>query len=379
MCFDEGKLMAYVDGELTVEERAEVVSHLRECAECAAAVETLTAERAFAADALHTLHPSAEVVSLGSAARPRRQPAWSRYAAAAAAVLVLASLAFAPVRSAAAQFLQVFRVQRVQTISFSRQDLEAVSSALRSGSGHVDLKSLGEAWVDGGNAAPKHVTVAQAQQAVDFHIQLPSGLGDPSVTLQPARTFKFKLNVAAVNDALRYYGSDRTLPAAVDGKVFEIQIPPIVLARYGGSNVASDSTPSEMEGAAAGAVFVGQARSPQLVVPDGVDAAQLREVLLNLPFLPQNVRAQLASVNDWQSTLLVPAMGGTSRDVTIDGVPAVVISPDSPMRSARAKLPSAPLPEHVTTVVWTSGGAVHAVGGPIDQDKAIALAKSCMR
>ena len=37
-------------------------------------------------------------------------------------------------------------------------------------------------------------------------------------------------------------------------------------------------------------IYVGQAHSPELVVPDGVDAASLRDVLLNLPFLPQSVR-----------------------------------------------------------------------------------------
>ena len=107
-----------------------------------------------------------------------------------------------------------------------------------------------------------------------------------------------------------------------------------------------------------------------------MDAAQLRDVLLNLPFLPQNVRDQLAAVQDWQSTLIIPNVDGTAHDITIDGVTAVVISPKSAARDARGKL--GPLPES-TTVIWNDNGVVRAVGGPIDEETAIALAKSTMR
>ncbi|HEY3318230.1 MAG TPA: zf-HC2 domain-containing protein [Coriobacteriia bacterium] len=363
MCYDEGSLMAYLDGELTTEERVAIESHAARCAECGRSLETLAAIRAAAAEALDRLRQPAEVVPIRPARRtPRRLP-WQRVAAAAAAVLVLASFALAPVRSAAASFLRIFRVQHIQTISISPEDLQAVSRTLSRGSGHVDLKTLGEAWVEGGSRAAKPVTLAQAQAAVDFPVKLPAGLGDPRITLQAAQTFKFKLKVNAVNEALRYYGSDRTFPRDVDGKVFEVRVPAIVLAQYDAQKQP---------------VFAGQARSPELVVPDGVDPSQLRDVLLNLPFLPRNVRDQLAAVDDWQSTLLVPDFGGKARDIQIDGVPAVVMSPDSAARKARAEV-GGDLPEHTTTVVWNGDGVVRAIAGGVTEEKAIELAKSCMR
>jgi hypothetical protein len=377
MCFDEGKLLAYLDDELTAEERTAIEEHLATCERCAASVRGLNADRAFAERTLERLQPSAEVVELPPLVRPAPAFAWGRIAAAAAAVLVLGSFAFAPVRTAAADLLRVFRVQKVQTISLSQDDLQQIGKTLQTGSGHIDLKSLGDAWVEGGPRDTKQVSLAEAQSAVDFPVKLPTGLGEPQLQLQPGQTVRFKLHVDAVNEALRYYGSDRTLPSSVDGKVFEVQVPPILTARYGDA-VGKRTVGPEKGHAFADGVFVGQARSPQLTVPDGVDAAQLREVLLNLPFIPQNVRDQLAAVDDWQSTLLVPNVGGSAQDVTIDGIPAVVMSPDGAIRSARAKV-GTPLPENVTTVIWNQDGVIRAIAGSIDETRATALARTCMK
>jgi hypothetical protein len=258
-------------------------------------------------------------------------------------------------------------------VSISQTDLQATAAALKKG-GHVDLKSFGEAWIDGASSKPATVTLAAAQAGVDFPVRLPANVsGQPIMSLQKAQTYRFKLNVAAINEALKSYGSDRTLPAAVDGKVFEVRIPAIVLAKYpapGGAQVPG------WEGRTSG-IYVGQARSPEVVVPDGVDAASLRTVLLNLPFIPQAVRDQIAAVSDWQSTLIIPNVDGTAHDVTINGTNAVVITPKSAARDARVKL-GGPLPNS-TTVIWNDNGVVRAVGGPVDEGTAIALAKSAMR
>lgn len=381
MCLDEGKLMAYLDGEVSAEERTTIDTHLDNCAECASRLAALEADSAFAARTLDSLTPSAEVLPLPPLVRPAPRR-WTGIAAGVAAVLVAASFAFAPVRVAAADLLRVFRVQKVQTIALSPSDLQQMQDTLKSGSGHIDMKSLGEAWVDGGPREPKDVTLTQAQAAVDFPVQLPKGIGEPKLSLQGAQTVKFKLNVDAVNGALRYYGSDRMLPDSVDGKVFEVRIPVSLTARYGDAVGKTAVGPQNGKSFTDG-VFVGQARSPELIVPEGVDPAQLRDVLLNLPFLPKNVRDQLAAVDDWHATLLVPSVGGTAKDVTIDGVPAVVMTPDSLARTARAKASVvgtgiSPLPEHVTTVLWNKDGVIRAISGSVDETKAMALARSCM-
>jgi hypothetical protein len=376
MCEDEGRLLAYLDGEVSEPERTEIESHVNECRECAAALARLKVDRDVAAGALERLQPAAQVVEM-PARRPSAAPvvrrfSRSRIAAAVAAALVVASFALPPVQNAAASLLQVFRVQKVQTVTLSQTDLNSISTALKKG-GHVDLQSFGDAWIDGASSTPTSVTLAQAQAALDFPVKLPSSeSAQPALLLTHAQTYRFRLHIAAINGALASYGGDAKLPTALDGKVFTVNIPATLVARYpvpAGTNTAG--WPDRTSG-----VYVGQARSPELTVPDGVDAAQLRTALLDLPFIPQTVRDQLAAIQDWQSTLIIPNIDGTAHDVSVDGVPAVVVTPKSAVRDARSKL--APLPDS-STVIWNDNGVVRAIGGPIDENTALGLARSTMK
>lgn len=385
MCYDEAELLAYLDGELEPGERERIAAHLRDCPDCADRLSSLTEERAVAEEALSRLEPRGDLVAMpaapaatapaaaASAARPPRVMHWGRWVAAVAAVLVLASFAFAPVRSMAADFLQVFRVQRVQTVTVSEADMQQIAAAVKSGQGHIDLKQFGEAWVEGGGSKPETVTLAQAQAAVDFPVKLPAGeSAEPTILLNRPQSVRFKLNVAAINQALKDYGATQTFPDSLDGKVFSVHVPAIVLARYPApASTVQSGWPSRDFG-----IWVGQARSPELVVPEGVDASELRSVLLNLPLLPESVRSQLAAIDDWRSTLIIPNVDGSAHDTVIAGQQAVVISPKSKARDARAKL--GPLPEN-TTVIWNDNGVVRAIGGPINEETAIGLAKSTMQ
>lgn len=375
MCYDEGQLLAYLDGEVPPDEREAMRAHLASCAACAECVDTLEADGRYAAAALERLQPSAQVVTLPTSRTEtsrsaRARTPWTRIAAAVAAVLVVASFALPPVRSAAAAFLQIFRVQKIQTVTLSESDLSSIAAAVQKG-GHVDLKAFGEAWVEGGATSPTKVTLDQAKAAVDFTVKLPAGISAaPVLTLTSAQTYKFKLNVAAVNQALASYGASEVLPDSVDGKVFSISVPAVLVASYPASALGAG---------ASGDIYVGQARSPELVVPQGVDPSQLRSVLLSIPFIPQSVRDQLAAVSDWQSTLLVPNVNGSAHDVTIGGVPAVVISPKGPVRTVRSKVTAMGALTDSTTIIWDDAGVVRAVGGPLDEKTATSLATSIMR
>jgi len=277
----------------------------------------------------------------------RRLMRW--LALAGVAVLFAASFAFAPVRGLATEVLQVFRIQKVQTISFDQADLERISSALESGGGHVNLEAMGDAWVDG-TLDQREMTLAEAQELFDFSLRLPAIDGTPSVTVQSAATYRFRLHVSKVNEALRSFGATHLLPDSLDGKVFSVRISPILMAEYGdGENRKS--------------VLVGEGHSPELVMPEGVNPLEIRDVLVNLPFLPEDVRSRLASIGDWQHTLLIPTADGTSREVTIDGVSAVIVTPKDETRPG-------------TGVIWNREGVVYGVAGDLTPTEAQQYAKS---
>lgn len=395
MCYDEGHLMAYADGELDDAQRAATRDHVAQCAQCAGVLEALEADRAHVHTALSSLdaelalaaaapdRASQPVRTLAPAAPPARRMrwglTWGRAVAAAAAVLVVSSFAFAPVRGVAAGILRIFRVEQVSTIEFTEQDLQEIEAAFNGQQGHIDLRSLGEAWVEGGEQAPSEMSIEEAQAAVDFPLVFPEGVtAPPTVALQPAQNYKFKLDVDAVNELLAAYGSSATFPDEIDGKTFEVKIPEIVLANY-------SLTPAEAgvpggggpESSYAHMVSVAQARSPELIVPEGVDPLALRDVIINLPIIPEHIRAQLASVGDWQNTLLVPSIGGSSREVDLGGVTAVVVG--EPQVDG-AETPPGNEPGYLyCSVVWNDDGVIRGMSGDISEDRAIELAKTMIR
>jgi hypothetical protein len=76
-------------------------------------------------------------------------------------------------------------------------------------------------------------------------------------------------------------------------------------------------------------IVVAQLASPTLTTPEGVDMNELREDLLALPGLPPDFVAQLRSIDDWQTTLVIPVPEGhSSEDVTINGEPGLLITSD---------------------------------------------------
>ncbi len=292
-------------------------------------------------------------------------------------VVVLAllafSLAFEPVRTFASQVLNAFREPQAKTETISSSDLQEMGHALEKGNSHVALKGrLGNIWVQGkpgiDSSEATLTTVAAAQSAVDFPLQFPRAIeGTQSVFVQPAATIRFKLNITRVNRLLRYYGAQNLFSDSLKGKSFEIRMPPTVYVTYGPEKL--DFTPVESEGdvtpnedtptvapdPTSQDVFIAQTRGPQLIVPRGVDPVQVRDVLLNLPFLPRDISDRLSGIPDWQHTTLVPNTSGSAQETTVSIYPAVAISAQDP------NTPPDAVNQSPAVVMWRQAEILRAV------------------
>lgn len=303
--------------------------------------------------------------------------------------LLLGSLAFAPVRAVGAQVLGIFRVQRIQTISITQADIEKVGQVLADGDGTVSLESLGDVSVEGASTEPSQTTMEVAREAVDFDLKMPAGVnGTPTVVLQEPMTLKFKLHVDKVNELLESYGATKLFSKSLDGKEFSIHMPATVVLAYPDaaaikkmrSEESDPDVPAAEDVALASdptlGIVVAQTRGPQLNVPPGINPLEIRDVLLGLPFLPDNVRRQLAGVQDWQNTLLIPNIEGTSRDINIGGMSGVIIAPPGDATG----LPQGPTPDEMPLVVmWNDNGVMRAVGGIGGERRILGIAESVAR
>jgi anti-sigma factor RsiW len=371
-CYDPGDLQAYLDGELDCVVKAELEKHLLHCGKCCRALEQIRENQSFASTRL-----AGYMQALASAEFDTSQ-AWRRFnkkrlstekgsplikkgvlsmlakyrAAATAAVIMLAlavTFSFGSVRSAASDLLTIFRVEKVRTINLTTSDLSQIERAFREGAGKVDIDNFGKLEFSGGNESGK-VTLEEARGAVDFELMLPDALpGDyqlQEVHKYSAGHMEFTLDTSKTNQVLQSLGSEKLLPEELNGRAFAVESPVQISAAY--------TDPGNQN------VYIWQGRSPELIAP-GSDVNAIRDALLALPFLPENLRAQLASINDWEHTFLIPNVGGSSQEVVVNGVPGVFIGQNGSEKQT-------------SCLIWQKAGVVYAVSGRVDPGQALQFA-----
>lgn len=366
--YGEGTLRGYLDGEVQGVEETAIARHLEACAQCRAVWERLQAEEAWAGARLESLGDVPADPVEGEAAWRRLRAVWGTAgrrrvarargwaaASAALAAVVVGTATISPLRAMAANVLQVFRPQQVQVVTVTAQDISEIGAALQSAaaSSTVHLQGLAQVHVtQSGKAA--QMTLAQARGAVGFDLtapsQMPAGYSLSTVEVLPAAQVEISgVQVGEINALLASLGDAARLPAAIGGGTFIVQVPASAVLTYTGT-------------AGKAPVRIGESQTPTLEVPADVNMANVRQALLDLPFLPANLRSQLGSVTNWQSTAVVPEVSGVTQGVTVSGSQGLFIQPLTTGKDA--------------TLVWMSGGVVRAVRGALTESQANAIARS---
>ncbi|MCL4498876.1 MAG: hypothetical protein M1335_01360 [Chloroflexi bacterium] len=282
-----------------------------------------------------------------------------QYAAVAIAAVAVGSFAFTPVRTYAGNVLSVFRVSKINTLNITLDDMRQIRRGMERG-GRINMESFGSISATG-NRQITRVTLEEARRAVDFSIKLPQGLGDPTLNLQAASSINMNLKVNNINTFLKSMGGTKMLPSSLDGRQFTFSMPAAVTGEYGS------------EGSS---VYVAESRSPELRAPEGTDVNSIRDALLDIPVLPDNIKTQLEAVNDWQHTILIPNVEGGSQKVIVNGQEGVFVGTPGGMGVGGGDRRRGSVNKDMKALVWQYGGVVYAVGGRLTLDKALAIAGS---
>jgi anti-sigma factor RsiW len=329
-CPEIGVWRAWLDREITP---PRLDAHLEACPGCQRVVADLRAVNTGARDALAELAPGRlpsavevavarerlelrrrlrlEVADATHAQEPialfvaRISTPW-RIAASglAAAIVVSVIVAFTPQgNAAAAAFLAQFRPQQVTAVEVSPQSQTEIVRTLNA------LGNLGTVQTPNGPRPiaavkpeqPRTVTLAEASRTVGFSLEtpdpatLPAGIDrTPRIEVTNASQVRFTVDT---NKARAYYQStghpEVQLPDKFDGATLIVSIPAAALLQYG-------------NGSSRDALIVGQAGQLVVDVQGKVSLDEMRDFLLGLPGLPQNVVNQLRSVKVWNQTLPIP-------------------------------------------------------------------------
>lgn len=385
-CADAGVIQAYLDGECSAEESDKFRVHVKQCDQCRARLEELFALEAWTANTLEQ-----ELFRPVDKVRVDTEAAWQTFSqkigksegqgkpvllatqkqvvkrswkdmnkktkkwvtgASAAAVLVV-SLSFPQVQAAANDFLSIFRMDKVEFVKVTPEDLREVEAWMSSGhAGEMELKGIGKLWIDEAGQKDKESRYYNSREAAEKAgvklPDLPKELDFESVDVSPAFTLQLEINVEKANKLLAQLQVDEQFDEKLSGKRFSLQVP-------SSQNILLRSGENSLNYLVVDA--------PELKAPEGVDLEQLRNTMLALPFIPDNVKKQMLSIEDWQHTLPMPYMadkGSKMKEVKVNGSDAVLITT-----------------EHSSQVVWQQDGHVHMLESydKIKGDELLAIAK----
>jgi hypothetical protein len=267
----------------------------------AAEVGAVDVEAALAA--VLTESAPARVVPLARSRRQRMGSAGRRHVLSAAAVLVVLAVAVTPAgRDAVAATLDAFRGERLQAVSV---DLESWATSPGS-EGFRALEDLGEVDVSGLTEPDEVENVAEAEEVSDIDAPSLADTPDRLVAMAPG-TVRLTLDARGGNG----------VPADLDGATLVVEVPGVIGAVYG----SGDDLPE---------LVIGRS-GPLVVRAEGAPLEDIRSFLLSRDELPADLRAQLADIDDWRSTIPVPVPvdGPGWKDVEVAGRPAIAFGDET--------------------------------------------------
>ncbi len=298
--------------------------------------------------------------------RHARSP-WRRFAPALAGASLAAALAFAftlePVRAAAREFLDLFRVKRFAAVPVDPQRLARLAE------GGLDLKTLVADQV-------QVVVAPQPPQAVDspeagavaagITARLPGVLPERTelvdTNVVPSAAFRVQVDTGKLEALALAAGADEIeIPAFWNGATIDVEVPPVLGVRYVRTIDATDGRPARED-----SFLLLQSAIPQVELPEGFDLATLGRLGLRLAGMSATDAESFSRAIDWRSTLLVPVpvQGGTFREVEVSGHRGLLVTfqPPAPPDA------SAPRPRAQGVVLWSTDDQVMALQGPASRE-----------
>lgn len=290
---------------------------------------------------------------------------WRLAGAALALVLIVTTaFTFPPVRSLAAGFLAMFRMNRVQVVSFDPQtawgtsDLSQVADRLE-----MLLQDTVEVQLEG--EAQQLESPRQALALSSFHVRLPAGWEDSArMVVQPSIHFTMTLDVERMRTMLNELGHPEVeLPAALDGAPVQVDMSRTFVARIG---ACEEENEPAVQGVPCTVLI--QMQTPEITAPDGLDLSALGKAYLQVLGMPADQAQTFSKKIDWATTLVIPfplKRGMEYRDVQVKGAPALFVHGP---RSSGSTTDYA--------LVWLSDGYAYALRGSGTLEDALRIAES---
>jgi hypothetical protein len=201
-----------------------------------------------------------------------------------------------------------------------------------------------------------------ASTSAGFHAEMPTVLPEGTVLTEIKVSGRNVMRVTADTARLRQLLDalglrDVDVPDEIDGETAMITIKPMVMTEF----AQGERRAAFMQGPI-----------PEVLMPAGVDLAQLGEIGLRMMGLPAADAHEFAKKVDWKTTLVVPvppsatrfrqAFVGSSQGVAIEGP---IIDPETRAEKGNWNL-----------LLWSNGGRVYGIRSTMRFTDVLAMANS---
>lgn len=342
MHYNEGMLQSYLDNQLSYEEKLGVEDHLKECVSCRDTLDLLAEEDQKISSQIKAYSKAAASFEVNMAGKwqdfmtlvqhenqdqgfldpPAPKSAeenrekrswkimnkkWQRWVAGVAAVAVICGVFTLPtVQMAAAQLLKVFRVEQIETVKMTPEDVREIVEKIQSEVGTVDLRSFGKLEVLKTSEYESINMGAAKEKGFIEPGYLPEGVSVSDVELHSGEKVEFSLDVDKVNQLIKQLGGNTPLPEGIRGKAFTLETFDAISGKYQLADGRS--------------LKISQTKSPRLEVDGDIDSQQLMKSLWDFPFLPENIKDQLKQVSSLENTVVLPEVEGETERININGI-----------------------------------------------------------
>lgn len=277
-------------------------------------------------------------------------------------LIAVVALAFTlePVRAAAREFLDLFRVKRFAAVPFDPARLQRLAQ------GGLDFKTLVADQVQVVVPPQKPEEAATPESgALTAGIELaqPAALPDryelAAVAVARPGHYRVQVDTSKLEALALAAGADEIeIPAFWNGATIDVQLPPHLLLRYARPAEAGSTAPAEE-----GIVLV-QSATPNVALPEGFDLATLGRLGLRVAGMSAAEALSFSRAIDWRTTLLVPVpvQGGTYREVDVAGETGLLVTFVPPAQPAPDG--STPRARQRSLLLWSSSEKAFALSGP---------------
>jgi hypothetical protein len=253
--------------------------------------------------------------------------------------------------------LSVFQPTQVRAISVTPADAHALQAL-------PPLEAFGTVRGTRSPGLDEVGSAGEASQSAGFELRLPGNVPAAlahdvhyQVTQRAKTSFTFDQTKAAAW-ARQHKVALTPVPAGLNGATYTATLEPVAIVTYG--------TPParKREHGVRRGTFLAVMQAPvPTVTTSGASLRTLADWFSAQPGIPRSLVAQIKAIGDPTQTLPIPIRFDkqTATKVTVDGVQGLAIGDETGIGS---------------TIVWTKGGKLYAVGGTFAQSKVLGLAEN---